>query len=80
MIGMPNETFPILGTPEETLVLWRRRLEYLLKNLDSANVPKAMFSNAAASISVVDASSYFVGTNIETVLQEIGLRLSNIST
>ncbi len=77
---MPNETFPILGTPEETLALWKRRLEYLLKNLDGANVPKAVFSSAATSISVVDASSYFAGSNVETILQEIGLRLSTIST
>lgn len=48
---MPIENFPILPTPEETLFLWKRKLEYLFgKKLDDDNISSTSLTLGSAQV------------------------------
>lgn len=78
---MPIPNFRIFNTPEDTLRSWKRELEYIFnKKLNSDNILSTSLSNNSSSINVVDASSYFVNSNVEDVFQEIGSTTRNLAS
>ena len=61
---MPIEKFPILENVNDTLTVWKRKLEYLLGNLDSDNVQTTTLTLGANQ---VKASNIDFGTGANQV-------------
>lgn len=88
---MPLEGFRVQGTPDDTLKIWARQLNWLFKNLDTVNVTigtddikdymidfgTGLQQVDALDIPIVDSTGYYSSTSVEGALEEVSRALLN---
>lgn len=89
-----QEYFRRYETPEQTIIEWQRQLNHLLNNLSNGsyvtidpNTIKASMIDFgvgadqvdASDIPITDTNNYYIGTNIELALQELGFALTTLT-